>query len=155
MGALSTSGSINCIQRAGGLGRIRIEATEKNFSGTIVGDARTVTLVPNPVLVDTSVSFPVIRVAAIGGQALPTRPLASFVTPDITLDAATDVQIDLQGQNIPVGTTVAVTISNETEGLITVESSPLVGTLASSSVSVTVRIPPGFSRIFTHAEWLP
>ena len=154
-GALSVLGNIACAGKIGGAGRIRIEATEKNFSGTVSGDVRTVTLVPDPSLVDTSLNFPVIRVTTVGGQAVPAKPRASFESTDITLDAATDVQIGLEAHYVPIGTPVSVSVSNETEGLITADSSPLAGTIESSTASITIRIPPGYSRIFTHAEWQP
>jgi hypothetical protein len=65
------------------------------------------------------------------------------------------VDIQLEGQNIPLGTTVTVTVVNESEELVQVLSSPLAGTEALSTASATVIISPGFSQIFTRARWQP
>lgn len=134
------------------VGRIRLEATQNTFTGTMTGDARAVTLLPSTILLPTSPQ-PNLRVTSIGGQAVPANPRGSFSPVDVTIDTAQAVTIELKGENIPTGTTVNLTIVNETEGSQVITSSPLTGTAALSTASANVTIPAGFSRIFTRATW--
>ena len=71
------------------------------------------------------------------------------------MNNAQSVDIVIAASNIPLGTTVDVTILNETEGTISVVSTPLAGTLESSSATASVIILSGFSQIFTNADWTP
>lgn len=133
-------------------GRIRLEATQNTFTGTTSGDARAVTLLPSTVLLPTSPQ-PNLRVVSVGGQTISANPKGSFDPVDVTISTAQAVTIALEGKNIPTGTTVNVTVVNETEGSQVITSSPLTGTVTLSTASVNVTIPAGFSRIFTRATW--
>ena len=94
-----------------------------------------------------------LRIVSVGGVAVPAHPQGSFTPVDVTIDTAQAVVIALEGQNIPPGTTIDVTVVNETEGSHVVSSSPLSGTAQLSTANANVVIPSGFSRLFTHAKW--
>lgn len=134
------------------VGRIRLEASQNTFTGSITGDARTVTLLASTILLLTSPQ-PKVRVTSVGGQAISANPKGSFDPVDVTISTAQAVTIALEGKNIPTGTTVAVTVVNETESSQVVTSSPLSGAVELSTASANVTIPAGFSRIFTRATW--
>jgi len=84
---------------------------------------------------------------------VPATPQGLFDPVDVTLNEAAAVQIDLAAQQIPLGTTVKVTVINEVGGSQVGTSSPLTGTLENSTGNVTLTIPAGFSRIYTDAKW--
>jgi hypothetical protein len=89
----------------------------------------------------------------VGGQAVPATPRGSFNPVDVTINTTQAVAIQLEGRNIPPGTSITLIVANETEGSQTVSSSPLAGTAELSTANATVTIPAGFSRIFSHATW--
>ena len=86
---------------------------------------------------------------------MPASPTGSYVTPDVTLDNATTVTIQLEGSKVPVGTIVKVTLTPETGAIQTVDSTPLAGTFESSTATATVTLPHGFSRFSVQASWTP
>ena len=131
---------------------MRIDALQNTFGGSISGDARVVTLVPNLTLLPPP-PFPGIRIVSVGGVSVPAHPQGSFNPVDVTIDTAQAAVIALEGQNIPPSITIDVTVVNETEGLQVVSSSPLSGTAQLSTANATVVVPSGFSRLFTHAKW--
>ena len=136
------------------IGRVLVETLQNTFTGQTTGDVRAVTLPPNPILLPAA-SLPKVRVTSVGGVPTPANPLGRFDMVDVTLNSLQPLQIDLAGENIPLGTTIDVTVLNETEGSQASVSSPLAGTLENSTASITMTIPAGFSRIFTHAKWTP
>lgn len=158
-GVLNVSGGFG---RASG-GRIRIETLQNNFTGTVTtnspssiaqtdGELRVVTLAPNPIILPTS-GAPTIKVVSIAGNPVAANPRGLFSPVDVTIDTAINADIVLDGANIPLGTTVEVTVWNQTQGTTVVASVPLAGTLANSSATATVLIPAGFSLVYTHVKW--
>jgi len=75
--------------------------------------------------------------------------------PDVTLDNVSAVTIEIEAQNIPVGTVVELTITPETGAQLLVDSTPLAGTPEFSTASAEVTLPHGFSRFFVQANWVP
>lgn len=135
----------------GSLGRIRLETFNLNLGGQI-NPAPTVA---TPGTVFPPASAPSVRITSIGGVAVPANPTASFITPDVTLDNATSVSIQLEAAKVPVGTVVRLTLTPETGTIVTVNSTPLAGTFESSTASATVTVPHGFSRFSVQASWTP
>lgn len=135
----------------GSKGRIRLEAFNLSLTGAISPSPATAP----PGLVFPPASAPVIRIVSIGGTAVPASPTGSFVMPDVTLDNATTVTIQLEGSKVPVGTIVKVTLTPETGPIQTVDSTPLAGTFESSIATATVTLPHGFSRFSVQASWTP
>jgi hypothetical protein len=89
----------------------------------------------------------------VGGQAVPATPRGGFNPVDVTINTTQAVSIQFEGRNIPPGTSITLTVANETEGSQVVSSSPLAETAELSTATATVTIPAGFSRIFSHATW--
>ena len=75
--------------------------------------------------------------------------------PDVTLDDASTVLLEIEARNIPLGTVVHLTITPETGSAQTVDSTPLAGTLELSSATAVMTIPHGFSRFLVKASWTP
>lgn len=136
----------------GGSGRVRLEAFQFNalsipqqFSRGIPG-----TIVP-------AAGFPTLRITAVAGVAAPANPNATFLAaPDIALSPTltNPVTVDLAATHVPVSTAVEVAVV--TEGVATrtiVNSTPLGGTLASSTATASVTLPNGISVISATATF--
>jgi hypothetical protein len=135
----------------GSKGRIRIESYQHQFDGPIIPPPLLAT--PSPVF--PPASTPAVRIVSIGGVAVPANPTASFVAPDVTLDNAATVTIQLAGSKIPVGTVVHLTLTPETGPTLNADSTPLAGTFDASTATASITVPHGFSRFSVQASWTP
>ncbi len=135
----------------GGSGRIRLEAFQNTFNGAIDTSIRTLAS-PFALFLPTTPA-PAVRVVNIDGQPVPANPTGSFTVPDVAINKATAVTVQIAASNIPPGTVVKLYISSENAPDQTIDSLPLAGTLATSTATASVVLPPGFSRGFVHATW--
>jgi len=144
-GSISAKGGISsrcdsfCGAPIGGSGRIRIEAFTNNFaSGT--NPAYSFGL-PSSVFVPNQ---PSLSITSIGGVAVPSSPTASYASPDIKIPGTTTnpVTVALSASNIPVGTTVTVSVIPQ-QGSATDITAILSGTDASSTASAHVNLSVG------------
>lgn len=122
----------------GSVGRIRIEAYTNtatiNFAqAPSIGQPGVVAL-PNA---------PSLTIASVAGVAAPAAPTGSFANPDILVPAGTanPMTIGLAAANIPLGTTVTVTVKPLNGAASSAVSSGLAGTLAASTATASVTIP--------------
>lgn len=96
---------------------------------------------------------------------VPLQPTGSFATPDVTINDALPVTMDIEANNIPVGPpadpVVTLFVFNETDGLQTINTDAmgnpltLTGTQQMSAVMRDVTFSPGFSWVFVTATWTP
>ena len=123
---------------AGGIGRIRIEA----FTNTSTINFAQVPSIAQPGLVALPNS-PSLTVTTVAGVAAPASPTGSFANPDITLPAGTanPISIGLAASNIPLGTTVTVSVKPLDGAASSATSTPLAGTLAASTATASATIP--------------
>jgi hypothetical protein len=139
----------------GSSGRVRLEAFNlgniTSFPAASRGTPGQVPALPGP-------NFPKVQITSIGGAAVPPNPQATFLSvPDTSLDpnsTPNPVTVDLQASNVSLGTVIAVSVV--TEGFTTattVNSTPLAGTLASSTATASVTLPPGVSVITAAATF--
>ncbi|WP_089938178.1 hypothetical protein [Candidatus Entotheonella palauensis] len=96
-----------------------------------------------------------LRVVSVAGLPVPEATKGNFIVPDITLERATTVPVELEARNIPLGTEVRLTIIPETGSPTTVMSTPLAGTPERSTATATVPFSHGFSRIRVEASRTP
>jgi hypothetical protein len=140
----------------GGLGRVRLETFKLTGNFSIVGGAPFSQALPQKVLPDSA--SPSVRIVSIGGVSVPPTPQATyFNVPDVTLNPnlANPITIALQANNVPLGTAIGVSVV--TEGVAsrsTFTSTALTGTLASSSATVNVTLPPGTSVLTATATFV-
>ena len=93
---------------------------------------------------------PSIRIVSVAGIAPPNQPNGSLQgSPDIILPANQNnpVSVALAASNIPLGTTLQVTLTPESGARANTQSTALTGTLASSTATASVTIPDGISVI--------
>jgi hypothetical protein len=132
----------------GGIGRARLEADVFNFSGSVTPNI-VATSAPLPVFAS---NLPSIRITSVGGSSVPVNPIgendvilpSSIVNPVTVLFAATDV---------PLGSTVELTISPVSGSSSTVVSPGLSGTVASSIDSVQATLPQGASILLASVSF--
>jgi hypothetical protein len=134
-------------------GRVRVETALNTFAGTISG-ASGGSFLSFPTAAVPS-NQPLLRITSIGGQAAPASPAASLITPDITFPSAIDAPVTLAvaANNVPLGTTVNIRVVPATGQPTTATSSGLSGTVASSTASATVTLPPGAGVVTASASF--
>ena len=135
---------------SGNPGRIRVETGNYQCVCTLTSPY-TITSTPNLYLPSAGPSS--LRVTNIGGVAVPGSPTGSFAVPDTVINSAAPVSVVVQASQVPVGTTVTLQFFSESLGTFTATTSPLSGTLASSSASASVTFPPGYTRGYASASW--
>jgi len=149
---LALSGGSGGFGGQGGSGYVRLEAfdlTSLNliliFNGT---QSPRVTMATPGVVVPANA--PSIRIVSVAGIAPPNQPNGSLQgAPDIIMPAnqSNPVSVALAGSNIPLGTTLQVTLTPENGARIVTQSTALTGTLASSTATASVTLPDGISVI--------
>jgi len=75
--------------------------------------------------------------------------------PDVTINSTGAVQIGLTASGVPLGTVLHLRINSELTGVATADSTPLAGTVAASTATASMTVPPGFSRFSLTATWTP
>jgi len=139
----------------GGLGRVRLETFQQSGGFGPGGITTSSQGLPGKVLPDSA--SPSVRIVSIGGVNVPPTPQATyFNVPDVTVDPnlANPITVALEAHNVPLGTALAVSVV--TEGVATrttFNSTPLTGTLASSTATANVTLPPGTSVLTATATF--
>jgi hypothetical protein len=84
-------------------------------------------------------------------MSTPTTPVASFGIPDVVLPstATNPVQISLAAAQVPLGTTVLVSVKGLTGAGSSTLSGGLAGTVASSTATASVTLPTNQPSIIT------
>ncbi|HVN84396.1 MAG TPA: hypothetical protein VMW17_06070 [Candidatus Binatia bacterium] len=134
----------------GGFGRIRLEAVNLTFAGTV---GPVTSGFPGPVNV---ASFPMVGIVSVNGVNAPVVPRGSFDAPaDVTLSpvATNPVTVSLKASNVPLGTLIAVTVTPQTGAATTVNSTPLTGSTANSTATASVTLPNGISVVSAAATF--
>jgi len=135
-------------------GWVRIEALQDNFTGSTESSrVRRVTLVPEAPHILLPGVGPRARMVRIDGVDLPDSPTGSFEVPDVVVDASDPVLFEVEAHNIPLGTQLEILLWNETEYVISFQTSGLTGTFESSTATATHTIPSGLTRGFIYATW--
>jgi hypothetical protein len=152
-GALSAiGGNPSNTFNLGSPGRIRLEAFQTSLAGSVS---------PGPVRATpftrslTPAGLPSVRIVTVGAVAVAEDPTGSFEVPDVTIGQAAAVPVEIEARNVPPGTVVRLHVFSEGGADQIVNASPLVGTLAQSTATASVVFPPGFSRGFVRATWMP
>ena len=152
-GTITTTGGIAAsgTPGAGSVGRVRLEAVHHLFAGSTVPGA--VYSSPNAVL--PPAGGPRVRVVSVDGVALPPNPGGSYPLADVVVDESGPVTFAIEAENIPLGTLVQLMMFSEAHVTAVIDSTPLAGTLASSTATATATLPSGVSRFTVQANWTP
>lgn len=156
---VSGSGTLSALGGGGGgfqgtngsKGAIRLEAFTDNFAGSISGTPLTLgspfsTFIP-------ATGPPSVAIASINGVNVSQTPTGVLATPDVSIDTTSPVQMTVQANFIPPGTVITLHVFSDNGTDQTVQTTPLQGTLQSSTATATVTFPSGFSLNFVKATW--
>jgi len=146
-------GSSPCCSFPFGGGYILINASNSpSFTGTTSGGIITY----RPLLAPPLPTFgtpPTISVVSVNGTSVPQPPQGQFETPDVTINSATPVTINISASGVPVGTVVQLQIISELAADQFISCNPLAGTTASSTATCSASFPTSVSAILASAVW--
>ncbi len=156
--AVTGTGSIQLYPGFGaGSGRVRIESFQRarGFTGSIV-PASDVLTEGTPGHVLPPASAPSVRITSVDRVSVPAQTTGSTATPDVTIDNAEEITIEISASNVPLGTTVSLLLYSEDADPVKLTSTALEGSLDASTASAgPVVLPSGFTRIVASADWTP
>jgi hypothetical protein len=134
-------------------GRLRIEALTNSFTGSISG-ASGGSFIPFP-SAPRPASTPALSITSVGGISV-TNPTGSFTSPDVNFSSppTNPVTVGLTATNIPLGTTIGLRAVPLVGAATTATSTALSGTLASSTATASLIIPPGYGSITASASFM-
>ena len=141
-------GGISNPAGAGGLGRIRVEATFQQFAGAVNGFLTTggpgVVFLP---------ALPTVSIVSVAGVDVPDVIQGGFGGTDLVIAQPGPATVVLSASNVPLGTTIAVSAKPETEGDVVgpVISSGLEGEF-SASTAVAELVFPSAGLYFIEAR---
>lgn len=98
----------------GGLGRVRIEACQKEVTGSIIGVSRIVTLSPNAIILSDSLGSQSICITQLAGLDVAEVPSGNFLDPDISINSDAPIELTVEAQNILIDATRALDLYPET-----------------------------------------
>ncbi len=142
-GTISATGGDVSIIYKGGDGRIRLEATTNNrTAGT---DPVYTYGLPGTVFV---ANVPSLKITSIAAVNVPASPTGSYSQPDMLLPSTTTnpVAVNLSAANIPVSTTVAVSVVPQ-YGSATSVNATLSGTNSASTGSASVNLSTAYANV--------
>ncbi|MGI8743083.1 MAG: hypothetical protein ACR2NN_11050 [Bryobacteraceae bacterium] len=148
-----SAGSINygCNTNGSASGVVRIEAFQ---IGAINASGNYYTATPFGLFLSPS-GIPAVRVVSVGGNPVNTSPTGTFTVPDVTVNSNAPLPVAIQATNVPLGTVVTLVIFSENgPDQTNIQSTPLAGTLASSTATASVTLPSGFSKGFVKATFI-
>ncbi len=134
-------------------GFVRIETGLNTFTGTIDsaagGSFISFPTAPIPV------TQPLLHITSVAGSAAPASPSATLTAPDITFanPINSPVTVQITASNVPLGTAVTIKVVPATGAPTTATSAGLAGSVASSTASATVTLPPGAGVITATATF--
>ncbi|ODS24407.1 hypothetical protein AB835_03660 [Candidatus Endobugula sertula] len=133
----------------GGFGRARIEADELNFFGASNPNTVVTSSTPQPIF---PANLPTIRISSVAGSAVPATPTGDN---DVVLPSNTNnpVTVAFSAVNIPLGATVALTVTPAIGSQMTATSSPLSGSLENATASAQVSLPQGTSTLMASVNF--
>jgi len=92
-------------------------------------------------------------VTSVAGEPVPTNPTGSFELPDVSIDEGSATIVEIEAHYIPPGTVVQIHLFSLEAPDQVVDSTPLAGTLETSTATASVVFPPGFTRGYPRAVW--
>jgi len=132
----------------GGTGRARLEADVFNFTGSVTPNI-VATSAPLPVF---AANLPSIRITAVGGSAVPANPIGEN---DVILPSSitNPVTVEFAATDVPLGSTVELSVAPTSGASTTVVSAGLTGTVANSTDSVQATLPQGSSILLASVSF--
>ena len=153
-GTLDASGGFNeCCppnQRRGGAGRIRFDAFQNNFGGSVNG---AFTQGYQPIIIPAAGQGVQLTVTSVGGVPVSASPTGALSTPDAVLSAQQNnpIPIVVRCSNLPLNTQITVSVKPANAPAVSATGFNNTGTLASSTATVSINMPRGGGLIYATA----
>lgn len=130
----------------GGLGIVRLEATTNNFTSA-ANPSYTYGLPTSIFLANP----PSLNITSIAGVNVPASPTGAYNQPDIILPNTTTnpVVVNVSATNIPLTTTVIVSVIPQYGNSTNYNANSLSGTQTASTTSANVNLPTTYSNVIT------
>ena len=134
----------------GGDGRVRIDAFESTFGGTIVG---VVTQGFQPIIIPAPGQGIQLGIQSVGGVAVPASPSGVLANPDVIIPAqqANPIPIVVRCTNIPLNTEISVVVHPANGPDVQAVGLNNAGTAAASTATVSLNMPRGGGIIYAKA----
>jgi hypothetical protein len=135
---------------AGAAGRVRVEGFTNTLAANMTGGVGASVSSGAPTSV-TLPNSPSLQITSVGGVAAPASPAGSFSAPDVVLPGTTTnpVTVNISATNVPVGTTLSVTVVSFMGASSTSTSTALSGTLSASTATASVTVPTNEPSVIT------
>lgn len=143
-GSLYTGGS-------GGGGYVRLEAYNPTFTGPAT--PATVTTIPGTI---NNATLPSLAITKVAGVSVAVNPRGSLVAqPDVIVPATqtNPVTVELATVNIPLGTTIQLTVTPVNGARSSVNSLGITGTVAQGTTTASVTLPSGLCVLSATATY--
>lgn len=150
-GTLDASGGFNSsTQQRGGLGRVRLDAIQLNYSGIVTA---TFTQGFQPIISPANGQTTQLIITSVGGVSVSTSPSGQIATPDAVLSAQQNnpIPIVVHCSNIPLNTQITVSVKPANGAAVSATGLNSTGTLSSSTATVLINIPRGGGLIYANA----
>jgi hypothetical protein len=144
------NGGCNIYSSPAGLGRVRFDTFENDFSGGIAG---VFTQGSQFIIIPTPGQGAQLTVASVAGVPVSASPTGVLATPDAVLSAqqANPVVIVVSCANLPLNTPITVTVKPATGAAVSAVGSNSTGTAAASTATVLINMPRGGGLIYATA----
>jgi hypothetical protein len=135
----------------GGNGRIRIDAYQNTFGGTLSG---VVFQGFQPIILPGSGQGAQLRISSIGGVAVSASPTGVLSIPDAVLSAQQNnpIPIVVSCANLPLHSLISVSVRPSAGSAVSATGYNDSGTLASSSATVLINVPRGGGLVYATAS---
>ena len=149
-GTIKASGGRSYYGGAGGDGRVRIDAYQSTFGGSLGG---VVVQGSQFVVFPSAGQLPQLTVTSVGGVAVSASPTGQLVTPDAVLSAQQNnpIPVVVSCANLPLNTQITVSVKPANGAAVTATGYNTTGTLASSTATISIVIPRGGGLIYATA----
>lgn len=134
----------------GGDGRIRIDALQNGFGGSIVGEF---TQGFQPIIIPVAGQGAQLTIASVGGTSVSANPSGQLATPDAIVSGqqANPIPVTVNCLNIPLNTPITVTVTPANGSAVSAVGYNNTGTAASSTATVSLVMPRGGGIIYATA----
>ena len=145
-GSVTANGGIT----TGGLGRVRFDTYENDFSGWIAG---VFTQGSQFIIIPSAGQLPQLTVTSVGAVPVSASPTGALSTPDAVLSAQqnTPIPIIVSCANLPLNTPITVSVKPMNGSPVSAVGYNTTGTQASSTATVALNIPRGGGLIYATA----
>jgi len=102
---------------------------------------------------NSTLALPSLTITQINGTAVPANPQGVPGLPDVQINAASAVTVNIAATNIPVGTVVSLRVTSDTTSDSVINCAALAGTAAASTATCSATFPYAVSLASLRASW--